>query len=101
MINFNVSPAGNTLFGSDSHARFLAGKYSTGVKDLSQCLFCRLVRPGEHDAWTQALRSGIVLTNRNQLLISIAHLYAFSIGPFSFPNAHLSAVVGPMHVLSG
>jgi hypothetical protein len=56
--------------------------------------------PRKHDSWVQGFRRRIVLTDSNQMLVPVAHLYVLSVGPFSFRNAHLSSVVGPSHVLA-
>ncbi len=54
----------------------------------------------KHDPWMQALGSRIVLTDSNQLLVHITHLYVLSVGPLSFRHSHLSSVIGPPHVLA-
>src|ERR1051325_1132994 len=104
MINFNGSPEGNALFGSDCCARFPCAQVYHTRKDPKLMLFLRnaecLVFPSKHNARMQALRSGVVLTNGNKLLIGIAHLHVFSIGPVAFRNAHLSSVIGPPDVFS-
>lgn len=97
---FNGSPEGNTLVGSERDARFRGSKYITEVKSSSQCLFFSLAFPRKHDAWMQALRSGVIPTNCNQLPARVKHPYVLSIGPLGFHNLYLSAVSGPSHVFA-
>jgi len=89
---------GKPLNGSELHARFLAGKYNTEIKHLSQCLFRNFFVLRKHDSRVQGLRFRVVLPHRNQLLARVAHLNVLSVGPISFSYGYVSSVIGPSHV---